>query len=253
MFAPPLPTWDNTLMELPTDPQTAVSDITAQLGETSPEALWQIGRIVKLLGIEAAYTYLHQTLDIEQGGGMLTKDNGRRRTPGGIFFHLIRTHVSAKERRLLFPYRPPEPKGETAVSVTLLPLPDRQQLLHQAMQQPGELKSMKTTLIARPGKVIDRDTYVAFTVTGKEPPALPKGLPPLPDKEPSVYLVYVAKKQWKKVEPALQNPEDRLVIEGHSFHDKKLGVIGILTQSVVSLMQQRAQKTAQQEQTQNSS
>ena len=60
-----------------TDPQTAVTDIAAQLQETNPEALKQISRIVQHLGIATAYQYLQETLDIETGRGMLTKDNGR--------------------------------------------------------------------------------------------------------------------------------------------------------------------------------
>lgn len=104
---------------------------------------------------------------------------------------------------------------------------------------------MKLTIVTKPGKIIDRGDYVAFTLTGKEPPALPKGLPPIPAGDPTVYLIYIAKKQWKKVEQAIENPEDRLVIDGFSFHDKRLGVIGVLTQSVVTVLQQRAQKAEQ--------
>ena len=40
-----------------------------------------------------------------------------------------------------------------------------------------------------------------------------------------------------------ENPEDRLLIEGHPFMDEKLKVIGVLTQNVTTVMTQRALRT----------
>ncbi|MFO7684353.1 MAG: hypothetical protein R6X34_30350 [Chloroflexota bacterium] len=74
---------------------------------------------------------------------------------------------------------------------------------------------MKITLVGRPGKVIERTDAVIFTMTAPKPPALPKGLPILPETAVTIYLVYVARKQWDKVAAAIQNPEDGLVIEGY--------------------------------------
>jgi hypothetical protein len=59
----------------------------------------------------------------------------------------------------------------------------------------------------------------------------------------TVYLVYIASKQWNKVAAAIENPEDRLVIEGYPFMDEKLKVIGVLTQNVTTVMTQRALRT----------
>jgi hypothetical protein len=68
-------------------------------------------------------------------------------------------------------------------------------------------------------------------------------LPVLPDDLITVFLVYIANKQWQKVAAAMQNPEDRLVIEGYPFMDPKLKVIGVLTQNVTTVLTQRAQRT----------
>lgn len=38
---------------------------------------------------------------------------------------------------------------------------------------------------------------------------LPKGLPVLPETAVTVYLVYIARKQWQKVAVSIQNPEDK--------------------------------------------
>jgi hypothetical protein len=66
----------------------------------------------------------------------------------------------------------------------------------------------------------------------------------LPETAVTVFLVYVARKQWQKVAPSLQNPEDRLIIEGYPFMDAKLGVIGVLTQSATTVLLQRASRQA---------
>ncbi|MFO7681016.1 MAG: hypothetical protein R6X34_13280 [Chloroflexota bacterium] len=68
-------------------------------------------------------------------------------------------------------------------------------------------------------------------------------MPVLPDDLITVFLVYIANKQWQKVAAVMQNPEDRLVIEGYPFMDPKLKVIGVLTQNVTTVLTQRAQRT----------
>ncbi|MBE2196964.1 MAG: hypothetical protein IAE79_00030, partial [Anaerolinea sp.] len=82
---------------------TAVADIAAQLQETYPPAAMQIRRIVEQIGVAAAYDFLRQTLAIEAQGGMLTADKQRRRTPGGVYFYLIRGQVTPDVRRKLWP------------------------------------------------------------------------------------------------------------------------------------------------------
>jgi hypothetical protein len=67
-------------------------------------------------------------------------------------------------------------------------------------------------------------------------------LPPPPE-EPTVYLAFIAKKQWKKVAAALEaDPEDRLIVEGYPAMDKKLGVVGVLAHSVTTTGLQAAKR-----------
>src|SRR5947207_14055784 len=65
--------------------------IAEQLGETEEGARKQIGRIVWALGRTQARALLSRTLLIEEQGGMVLPDQSRRRTKGGVFFHLAYT------------------------------------------------------------------------------------------------------------------------------------------------------------------
>jgi hypothetical protein len=113
---------------------------------------------------------------------MLTKDGTRRRTPGGVFFQLVKERVTPQERRRLFP-RPAPQHGQRQpqqqpMTLTWDQVPIVIQILttHPA----GEARTMKVTLIGRPGKVETRDQAVVFRMQGKPPASLPRGLPPIP-------------------------------------------------------------------------
>ena len=54
------------------------------------EAIRSITRVVRVLGIAQAVEFLNKTLDIEAHGGMLTPDKSRRKTPGGVYFYVVR-------------------------------------------------------------------------------------------------------------------------------------------------------------------
>jgi hypothetical protein len=90
--------------------------IATTLGETEQVAQQQIQRIVWALGRTVARRLLEQTLQIEENGGIMLRDKSRRRTPGGIFFHLAYTTGQPKEGRTLekpinnFPNKPFELK-----------------------------------------------------------------------------------------------------------------------------------------------
>jgi hypothetical protein len=139
---------------------------------------------------------------------------------------------------------PANRKAKPARPVPTLPWEERESLADPALHEKGTATTVKITLVGRPGKVIERNDAVIITLTGPKPPALPKGLPVLPADAVTVYLVYIASKQWAKVAAAIQNPEDRLVIEGYPFMDAKLKVIGVLTQNVTTVLTQRAGRTA---------
>lgn len=246
----------------------SAEDIAAQLQETHPAAILQIRRIIEQIGVEAAYEFLQKTLEVEAEGGMLTYDKKQRRTPGGTFFYIVRGQVTPEIRRILWPWNRKktkvrsEPEPEPAAAhperkpagrplrkpippTPPLPWDEREALVSPALTEKGIASTVKITLVGRPGKVIERPDAVILTMTAPKPPPLPKGLPILPETAVTVYLVYVARKQWNKVAVAIQNPEDKLVIEGYPFLDAKLNVIGVLTQNINTVKLQRAARTTE--------
>src|ERR687886_2911121 len=84
------------------DTRELVRTIARQLGETQPGPIRQIHRIVQRLGPDAARSFLEETQQIEAQGGMHLPDGSRRRTPGGVFFTLLKDRVSAKDRGAIF-------------------------------------------------------------------------------------------------------------------------------------------------------
>jgi hypothetical protein len=243
-----------------TEMATAVADIAAQLGETKSYAIEQIERVVEELGVAAAYDFLAQTRLRLAEGGVTTQDGARPRTPGGTFFFIVRGRVTIEQHRAIWPdHRLPyrllrqlpreqptteQPTGKRPATNrpprTRLTWADAAELLPELKRKKGTVMSAKLTLIGRPGKVIDRGDVVATVMTVEKTPLLPKELPPPPE-EPTVYLAFIAKKQWTKVAAALAEDEsDRLVIEGYPALDKKLGVVGVLAQSVTTKRLQAA-------------
>jgi len=80
------------------DPLT-VDQPAATLHEPNVDLLRQV---LTVLGADRTAQVLQETLAYEAAGGMLTNDGTRRRTPGGTFFQLLRKHLTARQRYLLF-------------------------------------------------------------------------------------------------------------------------------------------------------
>jgi hypothetical protein len=246
----------------PPEMAAAVADIAAQLGETQSYAIEQIERVVEELGVAAAYDFLAQTRLRLAAGGVTTQDGSRPRTPGGTFFFIVRGRVTVAQHRAIWPdhrlpYRLarqlPREQPTTKQLTSKRPATTRPgrarltwmaavELLPELKRKKGTVMSAKLTLIGRPGKVIDRGDVVATVMTSDKAPTLPKELPPPPE-EPTVYLAFIAKKQWRKVAAALEaDPEDRLIVEGYPAMDKKLGVVGVLANSVTTTGLQAAKR-----------
>ena len=84
--------------------------LAAQLGETEPIPRKHLKRALRILGPEPTQALLDQTMETERNGGLMLSDGSRRRTPGGVFFHLIRTTVGTKESyKILRPQTKPTP------------------------------------------------------------------------------------------------------------------------------------------------
>ncbi len=217
-----------------------VQEIATALKETESRPLRMIGRVVKVKGEDQVRQWMAEALRIEAGSGMLTDDDQQARTVGGIFFKLVKNGSTSRERGRIFG---PSPHLLARQQTLSLSEADLLQLTREIMEFPaGEVKSMRLTLIGRPGRVIEKGPVVITTLSSKKIPALPKGLP-RPAVEPATYVVYIAAKQWRKVREAIQNnPDEALIVEGYPVFDRRLGQQGTMTlyaQKVMAKLLQR--------------
>jgi hypothetical protein len=102
---------------------------------------------------------------------------------------------------------------------------------------------VKATIIAKPKshEVTPMGAVkVVIDFQYEKPIAFPKGVPPLPT-QPFTITAFVGSKQWKKVEPTLADPEDKLILDGQFAVDPALGLVLHCT-NASSLKLQRAGK-----------
>jgi PHAX RNA-binding domain len=205
-------------------------------------------QVLRTVGPERCAAILADTLACEASGGMVTKDGTRRRTPGGVFFQLVKERATRQERHRLF--YTPTPRQHTTPTPAQPPAHpqaptwEEVQALVQTLPQ-GEA-TVKLTLIGRPAldAVQTRPMYVAFRMQGKAPGPLPKGLPPVPDQQPITWLVVIALRQWNRVKDSLAaHTDDTLIIEGHPVVAGD-GTHVLLAQTCTSRVQQREKKQA---------
>ncbi len=203
-------------------------------------------QVLRLLGQDRCAALLADTLTCESNGGMLTKDGTRRRTPGGVFFQLVKQQATPQERGRLFPRPAPQHGQRRPQASAVLTWEEASSLMQTLATEPaGEARTMKLTLIGRPGKVETRGQAVVFRMQGKPPTSLPRGLPPVPSTPGLTWNVMVALRQWNRVKDSLAaNQEDQLIIEGYPLMQGTQHVL--LAQSCTSVALQRAQKQAQQ-------
>jgi hypothetical protein len=237
--------------------KAVVKTIAKQLGETEAGPRQQLAMVVKQLGPEQALAFLDETLAIEANGGLMLPDGSRRRTPGGVFFYLVRTKGPPTVRDL-WGRKPksPKPEGHQAVSpqsatpAAEQPSPplrraltweDRLTVLQELATEKGSVRTVKMTLIGRPGKVVDKGSCIVTVMQENRVPALPKGLP-VPPAAPTTYVVYIAAKQWKTVSEVLADPEDVLILEGFPQMDLKTGSLAVFATNTTTKKLQAARR-----------
>jgi len=234
-----------------TQTATAIAD---QLGETHAGACATIWRTVRTLGPERAQAFVAQALDVEANGGMLIPDGSRKRTLGGIFFYLVRTQVSDNEAMQInrawrwqqWKQRQPA-KPKTATAPAPPPLPpfvwdEADSIIADITTNVGEASTVKVTVIGRPNQVVERQGVVVVALRSTKAPTLPKGLPPLPS-APTSYMIFIQQKQWNKVQDAMQQPDDALIVEGYPVHEPRFaGITVYATQITTKALQATKRK-----------
>lgn len=116
----------------------------------------------------------------------------------------------------------------------------------QVLKTPGEARTVKLTLIGRPLKVIAQQACVVVSLKGKEPPSLPKGLPPVPEGSAITWAVFISNKQWDKVKASVEaNTDDALILEGYPLVGKH-GVAAVMATTCKSVLMERAEREQKQ-------
>jgi hypothetical protein len=241
---------------------STAATIAAQLGETAPGARATIWRTVRTIGPERAQAFVTQAQEVEANGGMLIPDGSRRRTLGGVFFYLVRTQISdeeavainvlwrgaAQRRQLGVSVKPPRRTTDTTAPPAPPPLPpfvwdEADPIIAEVTANIGEASTVKVTVIGRPTQVVERQGVVVVALRSMKAPTLPKGLPPLPS-IPTNYMIFIQQKQWNKVQAAMQQPDDALIVEGYPVHEPRFaGIMVYATQVTTKALQAVKRKT----------
>lgn len=230
--------------------QDPVRQIAAALGEREHGPVAQIRRLIERCGLEQVEAWLARTREIQAEGGMLTNNKQRRRTLGGVFFHLARGEIADAEVRN-YVFQPPadakrrkKKRSKKASPTAVAPgeaWSDRSGWIAEAEE--GRATTVKVTVIGKAGKPVVREgfTLVRLTHTPKLD-SLPKGLP-VPAKAPETpYVLYIGAKQWRKVADSIKNPEDSLICEGVQAWDDQLKVLTVFVTNCTTKLLQQAQR-----------
>lgn len=82
-----------------TSPAELVNLLSSTLRERETGSL---ENSVRVLGLEACAELLIATIHTESEGGLMTSDGKRRRTPGGVFFELMKQIASKAQYKEVF-------------------------------------------------------------------------------------------------------------------------------------------------------
>ena len=83
--------------------QKPEDELTQHIADTLQERNHSlIEKIVYTIGVERTQEFLQKTLEIEAAGGQKTADGSRRRSPGGVFFYMVRTSLPQEERKQIW-------------------------------------------------------------------------------------------------------------------------------------------------------
>ena len=248
-------TTTETTVETETTTETTDLVLAAQMAAALAESnIALLRKVIGVIGQDRAAAFLAQALAIEAAGGQLTADGSRRRSPGGVYFYLVRHGIPSRERRQLWvdatldEYRKTrqaqrktdaQPKRQPAPPFTWA---DALELMPQFKQlEKGEGKTVKITLVGRPGKIAKQADCVVLTMAGKPPGSFPKGIPAPPADSSILWIVFIANKQWDRVSESLtKNKDDMLILDGYPIINGKSGQPVVLVTGCKSMLQEKA-------------
>ncbi len=197
--------------------------IARDLEEKGQRPKTQIKRIIKLLGEDFAKEILARVREVEANGGMLTFKGDRRRTPGGVFFHLAREAMPVEAKYQIFDrwHAKRVYLQEKQSDYEPFDWENRKNLLDQSQANKGEVIDMEVILKGRPEVIGRYENLVILSMADQINPNItwPVGVPNPPD-IPVQYTLYVGALQWKKVGEMLDKfKTDEVIAEGQMAYD----------------------------------
>lgn len=224
--------------------QSLAQAVGEKLGEKSGKPLQQIALLIEKCGLDFVKKMMAETEATEAAGGLRTQDGKRRRTKGGVFFFLAKGQMDPQYRTDIFPNLIRH--GDGSIMPTGLEWGDRIAHMRALQDKPGQINNLTVTLTGRPGALHIEGSSVMTVIKQEQvkAPPYPKGVPPFSAVEGATnYYVFMGLRHWLKVEKALENENDMLIVEGSAVYDAQLEGITILSTGVTTkvLEQQKRQ------------
>jgi hypothetical protein len=214
--------------------------VARKLSETNGRAIHSIQRIIRTFGEQFTLDYVQQALAVEAAGGMMTIDKSRRRTPGGVFFYLVKQVVCTEDRADIFPdlsylkrrLRPPSPYPE-------MPWEERVEHLQPLFEaeKKGSVEDVTIQIKGRPGEIERRSELVIITLEHnvEQLGAQPRGIPEWPENYKAVtYTTLISERMWEQVERPLRNEKDFLIVDGQFAFDAELGTVVVFATHITT-------------------
>lgn len=88
----------NEALKAPRKRRLETTTAAEELGERNVRLLRQA---IRAIGIDAARGLLDRTIQVQRTGGLLTADESRKRSSGGVFFYLLRDVMDPTEYKTL--------------------------------------------------------------------------------------------------------------------------------------------------------
>ncbi len=212
-------------------------ELATLLGERHHGVIGQIRRIVRLRGIDFSREMYAATLEIEANGGLMLSDNSRRRTPGGVFLHLVRSKLDDDQKKQVF-------YGNAKTGIPLFSWTKRIAIIQSLQSGQGKIVSLTVSLRGRTERIEKRGEVVIITLSD-EPSIdnLPREIPK-PPSTPTRVVVYVALEQWMAIEAVMINSSDRLLVEGSCAFDPEIKSVVVFATSIqIEVLKTHPQKT----------
>lgn len=198
-----------------------VRQLMQALGETEPGPQ----RVLRAATMEFSPDILMEVLaaaQVQHAQGLRTLDGSRPRTLGGTFFYLLKQRCTPEQFTRIFvpwsasiidPQPPASPDPAPPLPLPLLTWDDRTSL-DDPEQQKGSVMSARVSIIGQPGAIVERRNVIVLQLVDQRKLSnIPAGMP-TPASDPTVYTVYVAPKQWRRVADQVQAGSHQLGIEG---------------------------------------